>query len=45
MTHLVDLQAEITAERAARGFTTDPLRILTLLTEDADACRTWHGAP
>jgi NTP pyrophosphatase (non-canonical NTP hydrolase) len=34
MTDLADLQAEIVAERAVRGFTTDPVRVLTLLVEE-----------
>jgi NTP pyrophosphatase (non-canonical NTP hydrolase) len=34
MADLAELQAEIVAERAARGFTTDPVRVLTLLVEE-----------
>lgn len=34
MTDLATLQSDITTERRTRGFTTDPLRLLTLLTEE-----------
>ncbi len=34
MTDLVDLQRLIEQTRASRGFTTDPVRILTLLVEE-----------
>lgn len=34
MTDLSDLQQQINATRAARGFTTDPLKIHILLTEE-----------
>lgn len=34
MADLAELQAEIVAERAARGFTTDPVRVLALLVEE-----------
>ena len=34
MTGLGELQAEIAAERASRGFTTDPERLLVLLVEE-----------
>ena len=34
MTDLATLQSDIATERTSRGFTTDPLRLLTLLTEE-----------
>ena len=34
MGELAELQRRITEERAARGFTTDPVRLLTLLVEE-----------
>lgn len=34
MADLTELQAEFVAERAARGFTTDPVRVLALLVEE-----------
>ncbi len=34
MGNLADLQAAIVDERARRGFTTDPVRLLVLLTEE-----------
>lgn len=34
MTEVADLQEQIESERAARGFTTDPVRIMTLLSEE-----------
>lgn len=48
MTELSALQLEIKAERQARGFTTDPIRVLTLLTEELgevarELKRTWSS--
>jgi len=48
MAELADLQALIEAVRAERGFTTDPVRVLTLLVEEvgevaAELKKTWSA--